>query len=171
MELRVTSRAAEEACTPAYQASMTVRSSPKARIATATASTVSPLRSGWRSALRSRILRKIIHRALLEVAHAGGALRGARVVRDHDDRLAEVAHQAAHEVEDLRRRGAVEVARGLVGHDQRRVGHDRPRDGDALLLPARELPGAVIQPVGEADEPQHGLGVLAPLARREMGQV
>ena len=58
--LRVIRRAAEEACTPAYQASITVRKRPKARIAIAMAATVSALRSGWRSELRSRILRMII---------------------------------------------------------------------------------------------------------------
>ena len=35
--------------------------------------------------------------------------------------------------------GAVEVAGGLVGDDQRRVGDQRARDGHALLLAAREL--------------------------------
>ena len=76
IELRVTRRAAEEASTPAYQASTTVRSRPKARIATATASTVSELRSGWRRALRSRILRTIIRS---RPCPGGG--RGARARR------------------------------------------------------------------------------------------
>ena len=46
----------------------------------------------------------------------------------------------------------VEVARRLVGHEERRVGRDGARDGDALLLPARELPRVVVHPVGEADD-------------------
>src|SRR5512139_3190516 len=118
--LRVTRRAAEEACTPAYQASITVRSSPKERIATATASTVSVLRSGWRSELRSRILKLIINRALVQVADAVRALGRPRVVGDHDDRLAVVADEAVHQVEDLRRRHPVQVAGGLVRDDDRR---------------------------------------------------
>ena len=41
--------------------------------------------------------------------------------------------------EDFLRALRVELAGGLVQQDERRVGHDGARDGDALLLPAGEL--------------------------------
>ena len=45
----------------------------------------------------------------------------------------------------------VEVAGRLVGQDHRRLGDERPGDGDALLLAARQLAGPVVGPVGEPD--------------------
>ena len=48
------------------------------------------------------------------------------------------------------RRG-VEVAGRLVGEQQRRLGHQRARDRDALLLAARELGRRVLRAVGEPD--------------------
>ena len=38
--------------------------------------------------------------------------------------------------DDFLRGVAVELARGLVGQDHLRIGDQRTRDGDALLLPA-----------------------------------
>jgi hypothetical protein len=62
------------------------------------------------------------------VQDATGPRRGQRVVRDHDDRLLELAVEQAEQVEDLAGAGAVEVAGRLVGDEQVRVGDDRPRD-------------------------------------------
>ena len=91
------------------------------------------------------------------------ALGGAPVVRHHDDRLAELDVQPVHQAEDVLGRLAVEVARRLVGDDQRRVGDDRARDRDALLLAARKLGGIVLHPVGEAPPAR------APLRRARAG--
>ena len=44
----------------------------------------------------------------------------------------------------------VEVAGRLVGEEQRRLGDDRARDRDALLLAAGELAGRVLLPAGQA---------------------
>ncbi len=77
-----------------------------------------------------------------------------RVVGDHDDRLLELAVEDAELAEDLVGALAVEVAGRLVGDDQVGVGHDRPGDRDALLLAAGELPGVVVLPPFEADDPQ-----------------
>src|SRR4051794_19318088 len=55
------------------------------------------------------------------------------------------------EVHDLEREVRIEVARRLVGKDQLRVVHERPRDRDALLLAARQLFRAGIHPVLQAD--------------------
>ena len=76
--------------------------------------------------------------------------RGARVVGDHHDRLPEVAHRVAQELEDLAARLRVEVAGRLVGEDDGRARDERARDRDALLLAARELGRAVVQPVARA---------------------
>ena len=47
---------------------------------------------------------------------------------------------------------AIEVAGRLVAEQQRRIGDDRARDADALLLAARELPRVVLRAIGEADD-------------------
>ena len=62
---------------------------------------------------------------------------------DHHDRLAELAHGAAHEREDLGAGARVEVAGRLVGEDDLRPAGQGPGDGDALLLAAGELARAV----------------------------
>ena len=104
-----------------------------------------------------------VEHALVEVDHAVGPRGRLRVVRHHDDRLAELLVQAPQQLEDLVARLRVEVARGLVGDQDLRVGHDRARDRDALLLAARELPRVVVHPVGEADDRERRLDVLAAL--------
>src|ERR687883_1530576 len=63
---------------------------------------------------------------------------GGRVVRDHDDRLAELVDGAAQQVEDLAGGLGVEVAGRLVGEDDGGLARQRTGDGDALLLAARE---------------------------------
>src|SRR6516165_3546683 len=79
-----------------------------------------------------------------------GVAGGHRVVGDHDDRLAELAHAAAEQVQDLRTGPGVEVAGGLVGEDDLRPAGQGPRDGDPLLLPAGQLRRAVPQPRAQA---------------------
>ena len=76
---------------------------------------------------------------------------GDRVVGDHDDRLAELVDRAPQQPEDLLRGRGVEVAGRLVGEDHRRLGGERARHGDALLLAAGELGRAVRAAVGERD--------------------
>ena len=78
-----------------------------------------------------------------EEHRAVGVGRGDRVVGDHHDRLAELAHGLAHEGEDLGAGAGVEVAGGLVGEDDLRPAGECPGDGDALLLTAGELRRAV----------------------------
>src|SRR6516225_854595 len=79
-----------------------------------------------------------------------GIARGRRVVSDHDDRLAELAHAATEQVQDLRTGAGIEVAGGLVGEDDFRPTGQGPRDGDPLLLPAGQLRRAVPQPRAQA---------------------
>jgi hypothetical protein len=101
--LRVTSRPLDAAAAPAYHASTTVCSSPNASTAITSPSTVSSVRSLWRSALRAislntnmsraRVVRPRAHRsARLFPDGRARARRGRlRVVGDHDDGLAESA--------------------------------------------------------------------------------
>ena len=57
----------------------------------------------------------------------------------------------------------VEGAERLVHQQQRRVGGERPGDGDPLLHAARQLPRPVVGEVAELDELEHLERPLAPL--------
>src|SRR5215472_6297157 len=96
-----------------------------------------------------------------------GVAGGHRVVGDHDDRLAELAHAPAEQVQDLRTGPGVEVAGRLVGEDDLRSADQRPRDGDPLLLPAGQLGGAVPQPRAQANRVHDGAepGLVGRAAR------
>ena len=94
--------------------------------------------------------------AVLEEHDAVGDARGAGVVGDHDDGLAELVDAAAEQVEDLAAGAGVEVAGRLVGEQDGRPGDERAGDGDALLLAAGELGRAVGQAVLQADGLDHG---------------
>ena len=91
-------------------------------------------------------------------------LREARIVRDHADRRAravEILEQVHHGLAVDR----VEVSGRLVGEqDERRAG-DRARDGDALLLAARELRREVLHAVRHADLLERLLDALLALVR------
>ena len=84
--------------------------------------------------------------------------------------LPQLPAEPLHQHEHLLGRDPVEVARGLVGHDQGGVGRERARDGHPLLLPARELPRGVVHAVLEPDQPQDRARVLAALAPRQVRQ-
>src|SRR5262245_11084958 len=81
-------------------------------------------------------IQPIVFDAAVHDLHHPLALAGdARVVRDDDDRLAAGVH-LVEDLQDLVARLRVEVAGGLVGQHQRRLHHQRARDGRALALPA-----------------------------------
>src|SRR5215211_4821613 len=82
----------------------------------------------------------------------GSTLRGARRARAVDP---------VEELHDPDGRVGVEVPRGLVADEERRVVDERARDRDALLLSARELVGVRVRLVREADHVQD-LGHLPP---------
>ena len=68
--------------------------------------------------------------------HAVGGLGDdAHVVRDDDDRHAELVAQVHQQVEHLRLDGHVERGRRLVGDQQLRPAGERHRDHHALPLP------------------------------------
>ena len=106
--------------------------------------------------------------AVGEEHDAVGERRRRRVVRDHDDRLAEVVDGAAHELEDLAAGGRVEVAGRLVAEDDGGPRDERARHGDALLLAAGHLGGPVVAAIAEPDRVDERLepvaiGALAPM--------
>jgi len=59
----------------------------------------------------------------------------------------------------------VEVAGGLVRQEQGGAVHQRPRDGDPLLLATGELRRGVVEPVRETDALQRFRRASVPLAR------
>ena len=63
----------------------------------------------------------IDEQALLQVHEAVRLFGRLRIVRHHDDRLAEVVVQTLEQPEDLFAGGPVEVAGRLVGDDERRI--------------------------------------------------
>src|SRR5688572_20196289 len=79
-------------------------------------------------------------------------LRGeAGAVRDDDQDVLlppmEIEQQRGH----CGRRRLIEIPGWLVAQNEARLPNQRTRDGDALLLAARQLARAVIDPVAEAD--------------------
>src|SRR6478672_1819176 len=68
--------------------------------------------------------------------------------------------QFLKERHDLDRHVAVEIARWLVGEEQRGRRDQRPGDRYALLLAAGQLAGLVIQPIAETDTSQRFRGEL-----------
>ena len=93
--------------------------------------------------------------AVGEEDHAIRVGRGDRVVGDHHDRLAELAHGPPHEVEDLGAGGGVEIAGRFVGEDDLRPAGQRPAHGDPLLLAARQFAGPMARAIDESDGLDH----------------
>ena len=89
------------------------------------------------------------------------AVGGARIVRDHHDRLAVVPVERLQQGQDLVARFAIEVAGRLVAQQQRRVGDNRAGDADALLLTKlgsadrRKRVQTALSVVGLADRASH----------------
>ena len=84
--------------------------------------------------------------------HLGG---DALIVGGDEGGAAFAADQLQEFGEDDVGGSLVEVAGGLVGQDQRRLVGERAGDGDALLLAARELGRAMVEPLGEAERPSN----------------
>ena len=76
-------------------------------------------------------------------------------MRHHDERRALLPRQLQHELEHALGRGAVQVARGLVGQHAGRLGDQGTGDGHALALAARQLGRAVLHTPGQAHLGQH----------------
>ncbi len=95
-----------------------------------------------------------------------GIGRDILFVGDHDDGDP-FAVQRLHQLHDLMRPLAVEVACGLVGKDHRGFARQRAGDGHPLLLAARELRGIVMLAPGKPHPRQRPLRLLDPLGPRQ----
>jgi hypothetical protein len=91
--------------------------------------------------------------------------RHLRRVGDHDDGVA-LPREVLEQRQDLGAARAVEGSGGLVGEDDLAAVHERPRNGDALLLAARELIRPVLEPLRQPQHREQRARPLAPLARR-----
>src|SRR5205823_6150281 len=79
-----------------------------------------------------------------------------RILRDvvlvrHDENRDSLRVQFLKERHHFHGRSAVEIARRLVGEEQPRLGDERSRDRNSLLLPAGQLARLVVEPVAETD--------------------
>src|SRR6187455_362663 len=171
-------RSAPAASTPWLNAARMVTSRQKRKRATANEPRVRVVRTFRRVRLAKRrgrnfmaaLVSSVRKDAFVQVQRGVGALGRPRIVRDHQDGLAQLADETLEQVQDLVRAPPVQVARGLVAEEEGGVGHDRARDGHALLLSARELARLVVGPAFEAHHLEHGLDVLPALGgaqRRE----
>ena len=95
------------------------------------------------------------------------------VVGDHDDQL--VSGKVVKDLQDLGRGLAVQISRGLVRHDDRRVLGKRPGDGDSLLLssgqPGDPGPGILAHPYPLQDLHDPVLQVAALLSVHQKHQL
>ena len=92
--------------------------------------------------------------ALAQLDHAPAHLVDHHVVVGGDDHGRARAVDAVDQLHDPDRGLGIEVARRLVGQQQRRVVHERPRDRDALLLAAGQLGRQVVELGRQADHAQ-----------------
>ncbi len=76
--------------------------------------------------------------AVAKLDHAPRKARNVRLVRDQHDRQALVVQFLQH-IDDLNGGTAVEIARRLIGQQDRGPVYQRARNRDALLLSAGEL--------------------------------
>src|SRR5271169_2664536 len=72
---------------------------------------------------------------------------GARIVGDHDNRLAEFLVECLHEIEYLLGAFGVEITCGLIRNHDTRVSDDGTSDRDALFLTSGKLFGIVPPPI------------------------
>src|SRR3984893_16678624 len=102
-----------------------------------------------------------------------GVPRVSGIVGDHADRRAALM-QLAQQIHDGFTALRIEIAGRLVRQEDHGFTPDGPRDGDALLLSARELAGEVFRAVRHPDAlegPGHALAALrrphAPVGERQ----
>ena len=93
-----------------------------------------------------------------DVDDAVGALGGSRVVADDERGAVRLAHELGDQREHLARRRGVELARRLVGDQERRPARERRAERDPLLLAAGELARMSAAAVAEADALQQLVG-------------
>src|SRR4051794_6321899 len=101
-----------------------------------------------------------------------GAPRRLGVVRHHQQRDAALADLLGEKRQHRLTVRRVEVARRLIGKEERRLGHEGASDGGTLQLTAGQLGGQVLHAVGEADSlEQLGGAAVAARAIEQQGQL
>ena len=95
------------------------------------------------------------HYPVADVPHDG------EIVRDEDQRQTHLGLQIHQQIDDLRLDRDIEGRDRLVADNQLRLVDDRPRDADALALPAGEFMRIAVDLVGQ--EPHLGHHRLHPL--------
>src|SRR5262245_3945207 len=103
------------------------------------------------------------HATITEPDDPRAVFRDVTFVRHEHDRQPALDVQLLKDVHHLDAGPRVEVAGRLVGEQQHRVGNERARDRDALLLSARHLVRMVIDARTEADRFERGLRQLMAL--------
>jgi 16S rRNA (cytidine1402-2'-O)-methyltransferase len=98
--------------------------------------------------------------AIAQRHHPGAALGDHAVVRHDQNCRTEALVNVANQRQDVRAGVGIEVARRLVGKQDRRVDRQRPRDCDALALASRKLVGQMIQAMPELHQVQQFLRTL-----------
>ena len=96
MEFLVTSRLAEEASTPAYQALTMVLKRPKARMTTVTPRIVSEVRSLWRKVFLKTSLSRCIQNTLFQMLYDTGFFCRMGIMGNHDNGLTELGIETTH---------------------------------------------------------------------------
>ncbi len=80
--------------------------------------------------------------AVAQPNHAVGVQRDVRLVGDENDGVAFLV-QVGEERHDFVAGGGIEISGGLIGEQDRRMIHERARNGHALPLAAGKLVGLV----------------------------
>ena len=106
------------------------------------------------------------HTPVAETDDARRVLGDVGLVGHEHDRDALFGVQPLEDPHYLDAGPRVEIARGLVREEQRRIVHERARDGDALLLTARQLIRMVIEPRAESYGFERRRGATMALLRR-----
>src|SRR5438132_13562163 len=109
--------------------------------------------------------------AVTERDDARAVLGDVGLVRHEHDRDAALHVEPLKDAHHLDAGLAIEVARRLVGEQQRRPIYERARNRDALLLAAGELIGMVIEPFAQTNRRQRFGRTLAPLGRVNTARV
>ena len=95
----------------------------------------------------ARILGEFAYAAVFDQQNAVSCLCQPVIVRDHDERYANLAVHLAHQHENVLTGPAIEVASRFVGQDDPRRISEGAHDGAALILAAAHGVGMILQPV------------------------
>src|SRR5688572_14888771 len=102
--------------------------------------------------------------AIANLDPAGSDGGDFRIVRDEHDGAA-LSAKIPEKIQDRFAGVGIEIAGGFVGEDEFGIVDERAGDGDALLLAAGELAGAMFAAVFEADELERFHGAVATFFR------